>query len=435
MLRKIVIAAITVASAAAGLVSGTAAGTPPVATVAAAAGGCGPVPAFAGGTAPGLATGDGLWAVADGRLVSVGAGRSVRTFGRAADDTIRHVAAAQGLGTAYVVDRAGGDVLVVVTADGTTRLPQGGEITHPTWSPGGDLAWATGTSIAVRAADSGEITHRRSPVPGGTVFSPVFLSARRLAAVVSAPPSDRVPEGERLGNLWATRVGGSHWHRLTNFEADIDRWVTVRTPIAHGDGVDFVRVVGRGSAARPPHFELWRYERGMARRIADLDGERYLAGLVGDRLVWNVPDPSRARHTLAVDGPSGLRTIGCGAVMTDPIDSVDPDRRAGSGVHVPARGDWPELETASSDHAEEVAVIVGDFAVSGDAAAVVEAIRSAFPGSQVEVVDSAASPLAIRPGVFGALLHLPPDADPTAALADFRARLPEYASNSWIVTP
>lgn len=434
MLRKLVIGAVAVASAAAGLVSGSAVGTP-VASVAAVEVGCGQQPAFARGTAPGLATGNGLWAIAGGRLVSVGAGRSVQPAARAADSTIRHVAASDGFGTAYVVDRPGDDVLVTVTPQGTTRLPQRSEVTHPTWSPEGELAWATGTSISVRDADTGEVVQLRSPVPGGSVFSPVFLSARSLVAVVSAPTNDRVPEGERLGNLWATRIGGARWHRLTNFDAGDDRWVTVRTPVVHGDGIDFVRLAGRGSATRPPRFELWRFEHGAARRIARLGEERYLAGLLGDRLVWNVPDPLRARQTLAVDGPSGLRTIGCGAVMADPLDTVDPDRGVGRGVHVPARGAWPELETSSHGHAEEIAVIVGDFAASADAAAVAEAIRAEFPGSRVDVVDSTTAPLAIRPGVFGALLHLPSDADPTAALANFRGLLPEYASNSWIVTP
>jgi hypothetical protein len=51
------------------------------------------------------------------------------------------------------------------------------------------------------------------------------------------------------------------------------------------------------------------------------------------------------------------------------------------------------------------------------------------------MVDNDDAPLAIRPGVFGALLHLPHDADPSAAIAAFRATLPAYTSNSWIVTP
>ncbi|MDH4113798.1 MAG: hypothetical protein OEV60_14160, partial [Actinomycetota bacterium] len=82
-----------------------------------------------------------------------------------------------------------------------------------------------------------------------------------------------------------------------------------------------------------------------------------------------------------------------------------------------------------------IAVIVGDYATDSEVDPVVSSIRAAYPGSTVEVVDSTSAPLAIGPGVYGALLHLPPDADPTAALATFRGRLPEYSANSWIVTP
>ena len=51
-------------------------------------------------------------------------------------------------------------------------------------------------------------------------------------------------------------------------------------------------------------------------------------------------------------------------------------------------------------------MIVGDFATFAEAETVAGTIGQAFPGSQVEVVDSSSAPLAIRPGVFGALLHL-----------------------------
>lgn len=80
-------------------------------------------------------------------------------------------------------------------------------------------------------------------------------------------------------------------------------------------------------------------------------------------------------------------------------------------------------------------MIVGDFATSAEAEQVAQVIRGAFPSSEVDVVDSTVAPSAIKPGVFGALLHLADDADPTAAMAEFRARLPVYASNSWIVSP
>jgi hypothetical protein len=120
--------------------------------------------------------------------------------------------------------------------------------------------------------------------------------------------------------------------------------------------------------------------------------------------------------------------------MVDPIDVVDPDRRAG-GTYVPLRGDHtaPSGATGASD--DEVAVIVGDFPTAAEAEAVARVIGRAYSGSIVDVVDSGDAPLAIRPGVFGALLHLPDDVDASAAIAEFRATLPAYTSNSWIVTP
>ena len=80
-------------------------------------------------------------------------------------------------------------------------------------------------------------------------------------------------------------------------------------------------------------------------------------------------------------------------------------------------------------------MIVGDFPTAAEAEAVARVIGRAYPGSVVDVVDSGDAPLAIRPGVFGALLHLPDDVDASAAIAEFRATLPAYTSNSWIVTP
>jgi hypothetical protein len=59
----------------------------------------------------------------------------------------------------------------------------------------------------------------------------------------------------------------------------------------------------------------------------------------------------------------------------------------------------------------------------------------AYPELQVDVVDASTAPLAIRPGVWGAILRLPGDVDATASLSEFRRRLPAYAANSWVVTP
>jgi hypothetical protein len=362
----------------------------------------------------------------------MGARRALATsIGRG---TVKHLAVRRGIGTAFVVDRAGSDVVVATTRGGVVVLPQVAEASHPVWSAGGRLAWSTGSSIAVRDPVTGDIDELSAPLRGASVFAPVFLSDRRIAAVVSAPPNDQVPEGEQLGDLWVTEVAGTRWRRLTHFRAGGDRWVTIRTPVAHAGAIDFVRVIARASSTEEPRFELWRYEHGAASRVRRLGGERYLAGRLGGRLVWNRPDPMHGKHLLQIERAGALRTIGCGAVLVDPIDVADPDRKGG-GSYVPLRGDPPDHGEATGVSAEEVALIVGDYPTLSEAEAVASQIRRAFAGSFVEVVDNDDAPLAIRPGVFGALLHLPQDTDPSAAIAAFRAALPAYASNSWIVTP
>ena len=445
MMRRLVIAALVMASSTAGLLTAGAGRAPVGMSGVVDPRGCPRLPSFPR-RAPGLVSGQGVWAVAGGQLVSVGAGRAVSGEGLVSDgapqalagslerSAIKHVAARRGIGTAFIIDRPGDDELVVVTSEGVEVVPQTAEVSHPTWSAAGRLAWSTGSAVVIRDPVTGGMREVSAPVRGATVFSPVFLSERRVVAVVSAPPDDRVPDGERLSDLWATNVSGRRWHRVTHFGAGTDRWVTIRTPIAHAGVVDFVRVTGRASSTGAPRFELWRYEDGAASRVGRLDGERYLAGRLGGRLLWNRPDPAYGRHLLQVESSGAMRTIGCGAVMVDPIDVADPDRRAG-GSYAPIRGDHPASGGPMVARDDEVAVIVGDFPTAAEAEAVARVIGRAYPGSIVDVVDSGDAPFAIRPGVFGALLRLPDDADASAAIAQFRATLPAYSSNSWIVTP
>ena len=445
MMRNLVIAAVVAGSTVAGLLTAGAGGAPAGSVQANPSRGCPILQAFARG-APGLVSGRGLWAVAGARLVSVGAGRAVTAEGLVSvgarpalaasigRNTIKHLAVRPGVGTAYVIDRAGPDVVVTMTRGGVDVLPQAAEVSHPAWSASGRLAWATGSSIVVRDPASGKTDELAAPVQGASVYAPVFLSDRRIAAVVSAAPDGHVYEGERSGDLWTTDVAGTRWRRLTQFRAGGARWVTIRTPIVRAGGIDFVRVGARGSSTGAPRFELWRYEHGAVSRVRRLDGERYLAGRFRGQLVWNRPDPMHGRHVLQVEEAGAMRTIGCGAVLVDPVDVADPDLRA-AGSYVPLRGEQPDPSGATDASAEEVAVIVGDFQTVAEAEAVASLIRRAYPGSLVDVVDNEDAPLAIRPGVFGALLHLPHDADPSAAIAAFRAALPAYSSNSWIVTP
>lgn len=433
MLKTIVVGVIAAASAVAGFAT-SGPGTRAVTVRAAELRTCPPV-APAARPAAALASGRGIVSVAGDTLVSAGRPGRGAVATAPAGAAIRHVASAPGIGTAYVVDRAGADEVVAVTSAGTRRMVEPGEATHPAWSPAGDLAWATGDGVAVLDRRDGRIERIDGPVAGGTVFSPVFVGPAGLAVAVGMPPDAGAPEGGRLDELWVTEAGRESWQRLTDFRATGDRWVAIRTPIAVRGDVYFVRVVGRASRTGTPRFELWRLDAGGATRVRRLAGERFLAGSMAGRLVWNVPEPGTTRQGLVVAGPHGPRSIGCGAVMTDPSDRVDPDRMAGRGAHVPPRRDWKDLEETGGGHGEEIAIIVGDFATPGEAQAVVDAIAAAYPGGNAEVVDSTTAPLAIRPGVHGALLHLAQGADPTAALAEFRDRLPAYSDTSWVVTP
>ena len=147
MMRRLVIAAVVMASTTAGLL--TAAGRAPMGTSRVGdLRGCPGLLAFPR-RAPGLVSGEGLWAVAGGQLVSVGAGRAVTGEGLASEgaprglaeslerSAIKHVAVRKGIGTAFVIDRAGDDDLVVVTSQGMEIVPQKAEVSHPTWSAGG----------------------------------------------------------------------------------------------------------------------------------------------------------------------------------------------------------------------------------------------------------------------------------------------------------
>jgi hypothetical protein len=447
MVRRTVIVTAAVTSAFAGLAAGgpgTTATAPSVRAIRPQ--GCPALPSFAGGV-PGLASGRDVWAVSRGTLVSVGAGRTVSPRALASlgaggvpgtsswgDAVVKHVSMRAGVGTAFVVDRAGADATVALTPDGVRTFAAAGEASHPALSRGGSIAWSEGSAIAIHRRGGGETVRLAAPIEGATVFAPMFVTERRLVAVVSRPSTADPHAGERVSDLWTSPVAQARWRALTRFRTTGDRWSVIRTPIRIGRRIEFVRVSARASATGEPTFELWRYRDGRVTRIRRLDGERYLAGRVDGRRLWNRPDPRTGRHLLEIGSPTGPRVIGCGAVVVDPIDVVDPDLR-GVGSYVPPRADRPEPAGGGGATAEELAVIVGDFPTEAEAEDVVRAIRRAYPSSDVDVVTHSVAPLAIRPGVFGALLHLADDADPTSALAAFRAALPEYTSNSWIVTP
>ena len=141
MMRRLVIAAVVMASTTAGLLT-AGAGRAPVSTSRVTdPRGCPGLLAFPR-RAPGLVSGEGLWAVAGGQLVSVGAGRAVTGEGLASEgaprglaeslerSAIKHVAVRKGIGTAFVIDRAGDDALVAVTSDGNRASEGGGVASH-----------------------------------------------------------------------------------------------------------------------------------------------------------------------------------------------------------------------------------------------------------------------------------------------------------------
>lgn len=391
------------------------------------------------GSVPEVAAAHGPVTVSNNLLMSVRSGKAEPAI---APGMIRHVATSPGVGTAYVIDRRGPDVVVAETPDGVVELPQRSEALHPSWSSRGDLVWSVGSGLRLRLASSGRIHSVRAPVAGALLFSPVFRSAARIVAVLSMPPTNTVPEDERLNNLWQFDVGSHHWRQLTEFTAGQDRWTAIRTPVVRAGGaIEFVRIRGRGSASVPPVYELWTLRGRRASALRRLGGEQYLAGFDAGGRLWNIPDPSLGTFRLVRESLDGRRTdLGCGAVTADPMDAVDPDRRSRRGALVPPRGHWPDLvhhdSAGSAAPTVEVAVLVGDFSTveaADDAAARITAAYGA--GSPVEVIDSVSAPTALRPGAYGAILRLAPDVSPTLALAEFRARIPEYATSSWVVAP
>lgn len=382
-------------------------------------------------------SGRGIWVAAGGDLARLGSdGEPAVADARAVVGTsVRHIASVPGVGTAFVEDGAGTDTVVLETEAGSVRIPQGAEAVNPSLSARGDLAWSVGTQIRIRRARSGAIRRLPLPVHDALAFSPVFVPDGDLVVAVAHPPTRAVPEDERLDDLWRVTPRG-RWRRLTSFAADDDRWTAVRTPVpAPGGGVDFVLIRGRASATREPRFELMHLEAGRLTRLRLLDREMYLAGFDGHARLWNVPDIPAARVDLVREShDGGLTTIGCGAILMDPIDVVDPDRAVGAGAPTPPRAPLPPQTDTPAAATGEIGILVGDFATPQAAQAVAAEVRSAVSGgAQARLVDATTSPHAVRPGAYGVLLPLAPGADPQAALAAFRATLPAYASSSWVV--
>jgi hypothetical protein len=166
--------------------------------------------------------------------------------------------------------------------------------------------------------------------------------------------------------------------------------------------------------------------------VRSLPGERYLAGVVHGGHIWNIPAYVTATWRLVLERPDGTTVgLGCGAVMVEPMDVTDPDRRAPHEQQEQAPpGGWQEPAEGPAP-----AVLVGDFPDEAAAAAAAQEIESVYGPAAVEVVRHADAPTALRQGAWAVLLRLDGAADAVGALDAFRERLPRWAGMSWMVTP
>lgn len=413
-------------------------------------------------------------AIAQGRGLAAAVGRSIVVIGgderrqafaapSGAGTVVRHVASSPGRGTAYVEDRRGPDVVVVVDGRGVTRLPQSGEATHPSWSADGRLVWSVGSSLRIWGGAGRATTAVAAPPGAATVFSPVFVGEGRITAVASTPTPGAATEEGVSDDLWTYDLPTRTWTRLTSFPASSDRWTAIRTPIAGSDGsLEFVRITGEASATALPPSSLWRLDGGRATKVRDLPREMYLAGTMDGRRVWNVFDQSLGDWRLEIESAQGgLADLGCGRVMVDPRAELDPDRvpaardlaspspeptgsptpaPTGSPTPAPTSSPLPTATPTTTPSPGTIvspteAILVGDFATYDEAVGVRDSLSASLAdGTTVAVIDSTVAPAAIMPGVWAVVTPIPADQDPVAALMAFRERFPEYTGNSWVVS-
>ena len=337
---------------------------------------------------------------------------------------MRHVATEPGSGTAYVLDDAGPDAVVIQTPDRVVRLAQPGEASHPAWSPDGKLVWSLGSSLRIWSPVDGSTTTIAAPAGAVAVFSPVFTSADTVVAVVGeAEPGFERTEDEGLDNLWRVDLRTRRWSRVTAFRATGDRMLAIRTPLVRDDGsIEFVVVRGVSSALRPPSFELWQVTpAGDVAKVRGLPREMYLAGVLDGERVWNIDDRSGGGWRLFIESSDRLVDLGCGAVQVDPRAVADPDRGPAADRDAPSPTTTPAptatttpVPTTSPTVAPDpvdghvAGILVGDFSSVDAAEGAVATIQQAFGGAAVlEVVDSLTAPNIVRPGVWAVVMLLP----------------------------
>jgi hypothetical protein len=424
-MKKVITLVVAVAVGALGVAARPGGAAPPASAVARCDGG-----GLARSDMHTLAVGAGF-AGADGTAISQTspAGTEVVVPPDGGRGVVRHVSSRPGVGTAYVRDRKGGDLVVSVTGRGVRRFATRDEALQPSLSAQGDLVWAERSGLRLVPAGALTPTRIAGPTRGGMTFSPVFASRSTIVVGVAAPPTTAVPEDEYLSNLWRYDLRSSRWVGSTHFGGGPDRWTIVRTPFLAPDGsIQFVRVSGRASIDRAPRYELWRLRGDIARKLRPLPGEMYLAGFDGSARLWNLREGATGAWLIRRERADGsLEDAGCGSVMVDPLDRADPDVRSESRSSSIGGAD----ATTSSPAGD--AILVGDFSSVAAASDASATIGSAL-GSTPSIIDAKTQPAVVRPGVWAVLIPVAAGADSEAELARFRATVPAFAGWSWIVS-
>ena len=358
--------------------------------------------------------------------------------GQALEGVVRHASADPLFGVAYVDDREGGDALVIEAGDGTSVLLQDDEVLHPSWSPSGDLVWSTGTELRLLDRSTRSTVGLSAPQGTVSVAYPVFVGTSSLVAVAEEPIRRVSAEFESLNNLWRLDLRSRTWQQVTSFRATRDRWSVIRTPIVDAAGdVLFVRVQGEASRTRGPRFELWKLRGDRASLVRSLGAEMYLAGTLDGAIVWNVADARGRWHLLKEASQGRLRDLGCGRVAVDPLTQSDPDLGpvgpTGRTTDPPTASPTPPPTVSTTPElVSGLGILVGDFATHEEAEMMAGVIALRM-GVTPTVIDASTQPTLIRPGVYAAVITLPPQADPESELRRFRELLPETRNMSWIV--
>ena len=337
--------------------------------------------------------------------------------------SVRHIAQVPGAGTVFVEDREGPDTLTVIVDGAIKTAPTTGEVTNPSMSPGGKLAWAEDHErIKVWNPRRDEVATLRQPEGTTAVFSPAFVGEDTLAAVGQEPVPGVPGEDDGLNNLFEVKIETGTWEAVTDFEADPVTWTALRTPVTTPDGnVVFVRVRGVSTATEEPSFELWESTGEGPRRLKVLPTETYLAGFHEGALRYNAPSDACDDWGLYEESADGLRFVGCGAVLADPLNVVDPDLEREEHSDFAA----PPAHAISDD----VAVVIGDFRSRAAARRAALQVGDA-PGQRISAHRDA--PGAVAPGAWAVVRPVPEGTAAEDELARVRRAAPALAAKAFL---